>query len=239
MLRPLSIPGLIITGTDTGVGKTLVAGAIADHFRRSGRPVAVCKPVATGCIHRRGALVSEDAEFLAHCADTRHPLDLICPQRFEEPLAPAVAAERANQPLDWAAIDSAIATLSQDAEAIIVEGVGGILTPMDHRHTFLDVPAWLQVPALIVARAGLGTINHTLLTIMALRAKNVPIVGVVINRYPPETPGVAEETNPSAIERWGGVRVLCVVPEFSGPMGSHIPGDVADAIGQMFKGYDL
>src|SRR5687768_8214223 len=100
MLRPSPLPGLFITGTDTGVGKTVVAGAIADWFRRRGDRVAVLKPVGTGCVRRREGLVSEDAEFLAHCADSRHPLDLICPQRYAEPLAPAIAAERAAQPLD-------------------------------------------------------------------------------------------------------------------------------------------
>src|SRR5579864_984896 len=100
MLQPIRIPGLFVTGTDTGVGKTVVAGAIAQWFARRGAAVAVCKPMATGCVRRREGLVSEDAEFLASAADSRHPLDLICPQRYAEPLAPAVAAERAGQPVD-------------------------------------------------------------------------------------------------------------------------------------------
>src|SRR5687768_15526276 len=87
MLRPVPIPGLFVTGTDTGVGKTVVAGAIAHWLRNQGRRVAVLKPVGTGCVRRREGLVSEDAEFLAVCADARHPLDLICPQRYAEPLA--------------------------------------------------------------------------------------------------------------------------------------------------------
>src|SRR3982750_437405 len=99
MLHPVPIPGLFITGTDTGVGKTVIAGAIANWFSRRGFRGSVCKPGATGCVHRREGLVSEDAEFLAHCADARHPLDLICPQRYVEPLAPAIAAERARKPL--------------------------------------------------------------------------------------------------------------------------------------------
>jgi dethiobiotin synthetase len=231
MLERVSVPGLLVTGTDTGVGKTLVAGAIADWFRRRGRRVAVCKPCATGCVHRREGWVSEDAEFLAHCADTPHPLEMVCPQRYAEPLAPAVAAERAKTPLDWSAIDRAIQTMSRDADVMIVEGIGGIMTPMDARHTFLDVAAWLGLPAIIVARAGLGTINHTLLTCSALRQREISIAGVVINRYPPETPAAAEETNPRAIERWGKVPVPCLVPEFTGPLGTQIPADVAAAIG--------
>src|SRR3954453_4363787 len=94
MLRPIPIPGLFITGTDTDVGKTVIAGAIANYFlRQQGADRArgaVSKPVAPGCVHRREGLVSEDAEFLASCSDAHFPLDLICPQRYKEPLARAV-----------------------------------------------------------------------------------------------------------------------------------------------------
>src|SRR5256885_16525429 len=139
ILRPSPLPGLFITGPDTGVGKTVVAGAIADWFRRRGARVAVLKPVATGCVRRREGLVSEDAEFLAHCADARHPLDLICPQRYAEPLAPGVAAERAGQPLDWQAIDGALKEISDASDVMIVEGVGGIMAPLDPKNTVLDL----------------------------------------------------------------------------------------------------
>jgi dethiobiotin synthetase len=218
MLKPspisaLSIPGLFITGTDTGVGKTLVTGAIAALLVRQGRRVAVCKPIATGCVHRREGLVSEDAEWLAHCSQTRHPLDLVCPQRYAEPLAPAVAAGRAGAPLDHAAIDRAIRIMSEGADLMLIEGIGGIMVPIDASHTVVDLVRWLRVPAIIVARAALGTINHTLLTIAALRQAGIQVAGVVVNRYPTDTPPLAEETNPRAIERWGKTKVLCLVPD--------------------------
>src|SRR5688572_9754119 len=108
MLRPVRIPGLFVTATDTEVGKTVIAGAIANWFLRQGANVGVLKPVATGCVVRREGLVSEDAEFLASCADARFPLDLVCPQRYREPLAPAVAADRAQQPLDWETVQRSI-----------------------------------------------------------------------------------------------------------------------------------
>jgi dethiobiotin synthetase len=213
MLDPLPLPGLFITGTDTGVGKTWIAGAIADWFRRRGSRVAVLKPVATGCERRREGLVSEDAEFLAHCADARFPLDLICPQRYAEPLAPAVAAERAKEPVDWEAVQRSIRLMSGSSDVMIVEGVGGVMVPLDAKHTVLDVARWLRVPAVVVARPSLGTINHTLLTVNALRGAGVAVAGVVINRYPTDVVGVAEETNPRAIEKWGKVPVLCVAPD--------------------------
>ena len=213
MLPPVPLPGLLVTGTDTGVGKTLVAAAVADWFRRRGSRVAVLKPVATGCAHRREGLVSEDAEFLAHHADARHPLHVICPVRYAEPLAPAVAAERAGEPVDWEAVGRSVREMTADSDVMVVEGVGGLMVPMDPSTTFRDVAKWLKLPAVVVARPGLGTINHTLLTVEALRHAGVKVAGVVVNRYPAENASVAEETNPRAIEKWGKVSVLCVVPE--------------------------
>jgi dethiobiotin synthetase len=216
MLSPCPIPGLFVTGTDTGVGKTVVAGAIARWFYQQSRRVAVCKPAATGCVRRREGLVSEDAEYLAACAESRHPLDLICPQRFAEPLAPAVAAERAKQTLDWASIGRSIRLMAQESDVMIVEGVGGILVPMDKKHTVLDMAIALKLPAVVVGRAGLGTINHTLLTVRVLRDAGVSVAGVVINRYPGDQTGIAEESNPRAIEQWGKVPILTIVPNHPG-----------------------
>src|SRR5688572_20209790 len=182
MLQPVTLPGLFITGTDTGDGKTLVAGAIADWFRRRHKRVGVLKPIATGCVHRREGLVSEDAEFLAHCAEARFPLDVICPVRYAEPLAPSVAAERAKRPVDWDAIRRSLRIIEAGSDVMIVEGVGGVMVPLDASHTVIDLARWLRLPAVVVARPNLGTINHTLLTVKALRDAGVVVAGVVINR---------------------------------------------------------
>jgi dethiobiotin synthetase len=230
-LRPVTIPGLFVTGTDTGVGKTIVAGAIAAWFRQQGNRVAVLKPLATGCERRREGLVSEDAEFLAHCADSPHPLDVVCPQCFVEPLAPSVAAERAGAPVGWAAVQRSLDAMAGNSDVIVVEGVGGAMVPLDDRHTVLDLARWLRLPAVVVARAGLGTINHTLLTVEALR-RVTRVAGVVINRYPVENAGVAEETNPRVIAKWGRTPVLCVVPDeplFGSPPS--LPPGVVAAVG--------
>src|SRR5688500_3456661 len=213
MLKAALVAGLFVTGTDTGVGKTLVAGAIADWFRRRHRRVGVLKPIATGCEHRREGLVSEDAEFLAHCADARFPLDVICPVRYAEPLAPSVAAERAGQPVDWEAVARSLRLLEGGSDALIVEGVGGVMVPLDAKHTVLDLARWLRLPTVVVARPSLGTINHTLLTLNALRSAGIEVAGVVINRYPAEAASIAEETNPRVIEKWGKVPVLCIMPD--------------------------
>jgi dethiobiotin synthetase len=226
VLQALTIPALFITGTDTGVGKTVITGAIATLLRSAGLRVGVLKPVATGCVRRREGLVSEDAEFLAHHADSPHPLDIICPQRFEEPLAPAIAARRVNQPLDWPSIQRSLDVIAATSDVMLIEGVGGLMVPLDDRHTVLDLAQWLALPAVIVARPNLGTINHTLLTAAALRHANLPIAGVVINRYPSDTPATVEETNPPAIEKWGKLRILAIVPETRSPISLNIPADV-------------
>jgi dethiobiotin synthetase len=230
MLWAPSIPGLLVTGTDTGIGKTVVAGAIAAWFGKQGARVGVFKPIASACVRRREGLVSEDAELLAHCADSPYPLDMIAPIRFLEPLAPGVAAHRVKEPIDWAIAERALRTIVHSSDVLVVEGIGGIMVPMDAKHTMLDVAAWLKLPALVVARPGLGTINHTILTVEALRRAGVGVAGVVINRYPAENPTVAEETNPRAIEKWGNVPVLCIVPEVKEPIGRTIPADIAAAI---------
>jgi len=232
MLRPLPIPGLFVTGTDTHIGKTVVAAAIARWFYRQGNIVAVLKPAASGCEHRREGLVSDDAELLAAASETRHPLDLICPNRFAEPLAPAVAARRANVPMDWPAVQRSIDIMAVGADVMIVEGAGGLLVPMDERTLVRDVIVALRIPAVVVARASLGTINHTLLTIESLRSAGVEVAGVVINRYPPDVAGIAEETSPGEISRIGKVPVLCLVPDepFTPP---HLPAGVMSAIGQV------
>jgi dethiobiotin synthetase len=229
MLKPIRIPGLFITATDTEVGKTVVAGAIANWFKRRGSRVGVCKPVATGCKHVREGLVSEDAEFLAHCADAAVPLDVICPQRFVEPLAPAVAAERAGRALDWEAIDRSLNEIASQSDVMIVEGVGGVMVPMDGKIFVRDVIQWLGLPAVVVVRAGLGTINHTLLTLEALRTAKIPIAGIVINRYPADNASLAEETNLRAIEKYTRTPILTVVPDeaFEPPI---LPGGIVNAM---------
>jgi dethiobiotin synthetase len=206
------LPGLFVTGTDTGVGKTVICGAIANWFSRRGYAVGALKPLATGCVRRREGL------------------DLICPVRLVEPLAPAVAAERAGEPIDWEAVGRSIALMSREAEVMVVEGVGGVMVPLDAQHTVLDLAEVLGWPAVVVARAALGTINHTLLTVHALRSRGIPVAGVVINQYPPDRTSVAEETSPRAIERWGRVPVLCIVPQETGVLRPQLTPDIHAAV---------
>ena len=205
--------GVFVTGTDTEVGKTVIAGAIALLLRRAGRRVGVFKPVATGCRHDpRGDLVSADAEFLAHCADSPADLPTINPVRYADALAPSVAARRAKRPVDFEAIDRAYRRIRQDRDVVVVEGIGGLMVPLDERTFVTDLAKRLRLPLVVVARAGLGTINHTLLTLDAARRAGLDIAGVFLNHYRPSEATLAEETNPDEIARCGNVDLPTVVP---------------------------
>ncbi len=220
--------GLFVTGTDTGVGKTLVAGAIARHLQRLGRRVAVFKPAASDCRRDRGQLVSADAEFLAACADSPHALSEIAPLRYASALAPNVAAQREGRPVDLEAVFDAYRRIIADADVVIVEGVGGLLCPISDEFWVAHLARLTALPLVVVARAGLGTINHTLLTLHAARSAGLYVAGVVINRYPPELladvrQGIAAVagddmsmlTNPHQIAARGRTGILAILPDDS------------------------
>ncbi|MDX1681691.1 MAG: dethiobiotin synthase [Phycisphaeraceae bacterium] len=215
MARP-ACPGLLITGTDTEVGKTVITCAMAAALRKEGVDVAVSKPMASGCRREREGLVNPDAEALAHFSDCREPLEVINPVRFEAPLAPAVAADRLSTSIDYEAIGESFERLGTH-EALLVEGVGGLevpLDPVDMSMTVLALAAWLGYPAVVVSRPGLGTLNHTTLTVRALERAGVEVVGVVINGHDPD----AAHDDPSRVDnrewikRMTGCEVLAMVP---------------------------
>ena len=236
-------PGLFVTGTDTEVGKTVVSCAIAYALRqqRSSAKIAVCKPMATGCEKRREGLVNEDAEALAHFADCRLPLDVINPVRFREPLAPAVAARQLNVPTPWGLLADAAKQIDGYGDALVVEGAGGVMVPLDSeapKATWLDTGCF-GLPAVVVSRAGLGTLNHTALTVKVLKDAGVRVAGVVVNGYEgdeavamsqdPSLPG-----NPRWIEQMTGTKVLALVPRMEGqvsPRKGTIASEVLEAVG--------
>ncbi|MDD4890434.1 MAG: dethiobiotin synthase [Phycisphaerae bacterium] len=224
-------PGLFVTGTDTGVGKTVVAGGIAVVQRQAGRRVGVFKPIATGC--RRDSkfglvsyiastlanpdrgndgagLVSSDAEFLAWCAEASVPLSKINPVRYAEPLSPLMAARRSDQPVDFEAIAENYAVIAASSDAVIVEGIGGLLVPIAEKLTVLDLAEAIGLPLVIVARPALGTLNHTLLTVQAARSRNLEIAAIAISRYDPHSADLSEESNPAVLAELTRLPVVCV-----------------------------
>lgn len=204
--------GLFITGTDTGVGKTLIAGALAHLLRRQGLKVGVFKPVASGCVSDRGGLVSADAAFLAACADTDYPLSVINPVAFRTPAAPITCIRLEGRPMDYEQIAASYTWLCENCDAVLVEGIGGAMVPLTETETVLDLAVEFDLPALIVARPTLGTINHSLLTIQAVRQAGLPLAGVIINGYNALEADIAEETAPEVIARIGQTTILALVP---------------------------
>jgi dethiobiotin synthetase len=186
---------LLVTGTDTGVGKTVIAAALILALRERGVRAVGFKPVETGMTAGEPA----DSEILAEASGIDEPLarPLL---RLGEPLAPAVAAERAGTTLDPAQVRERFEALREAGYSVVLEGAGGLLTPLAWGFTVLDLAAALAVPTVIVARAGLGTLNHTLLTAGALHERNVPVRAIVLNSRG-DPPDLAEETNPAALER--------------------------------------
>jgi dethiobiotin synthetase len=199
---------LFITGTDTGVGKTVATAAIGWALAASGRRVAVLKPAQTGV----AADEPGDAEFVLAALGSAQPQATACLYRLRAPAAPLVAARAEGVTLDLDRIRDAFAALRASHDAVLVEGAGGLLVPLLEGLSMADLAATLGLPVVIVARPGLGTINHTLLTVEAARARGLTVLGVVLSGWP-ISPDLATRTNPALICALGQVPLLGVLPE--------------------------
>lgn len=188
-----------VTGTDTGIGKTVVTAALAALARESGLRTAAMKPLETGV--ERGD-PGTDAVLLRRAAGRRHSLEDVCPVVLPEPLAPSVAARRAGRTVALADLDTAFHTLSTESRVVLVEGAGGLLVPLDGEGADFETlfRRW-SLEVVVVAGNRLGVLNHTLLTVRAARAANLRIRGVVLNALAPAPRSVAEETNRETLAR--------------------------------------
>jgi dethiobiotin synthetase len=178
--------GLFVTGTDTGVGKTVVAVAILRALAAAGIPAIGMKPVAAGVAP--GEAVNADVAALVAASTVGAPLSDVNPYAFAPPIAPHIAAEAAGIVIDVERIAEAYARLARSAAAVVVEGAGGVLVPLSERADMLDVPARLRLPVLLVVAIRLGCLNHALLSAQALRARGVRCAGWVANRLEPSLP---------------------------------------------------
>jgi dethiobiotin synthetase len=211
---PVKIPGLMIVGTDTNVGKTYVSCAIARQLIKEGTQTGVYKPACSGSLieDETGAPYWEDVELLAQAIDRKYPIEQICPQRFHAPLAPPVAAQKEGTKVDEALLRQGVLWWQDQAEFLIVEGVGGILCPLSENLLVIDFAAALNFPILIVSRAGLGTINHSLMTIEVLQKRGLHIAGLILNDVDPELSDESRTSNATQIQKWTTVPVLSFVP---------------------------
>ncbi|PSQ14086.1 dethiobiotin synthase [Halobacteriales archaeon QS_8_69_73] len=220
---------LAVVGTDTGIGKTVVTAALVARLRGRGVDARAVKPAQTGFPE------DDDAGYVQDVCSTEAAASRL--RTFGEPLAPAVAARRADDPLAYGPLLEESRTALDAAEVGVLEGAGGLRVPLSNepRREIVDLVADLSLPALVVARSGLGALNHTALTVEALRRRDVDVLGVALNRYGGDS--VAERTNPDELERMCGCPVGTLPETALGDRRAH--GALVDELPHKRMGEEL
>ena len=202
------MPGIFVTGTDTGCGKTYVTALAGRIFNcRQGADVGVMKPISTG------PAKENDAVWLKRKLKLNDPLELINPIRLKHPLAPYPAAKMENRKLNINDILRAYKKLEQRHDLVLVEGIGGVAVPITAKYFVIDLIRELKLPVILVARAGLGTINHTLLTVNALWQEKIELLGIIINGFRGKE--LSEKSNAAMIRKLSCVPILAELPWIS------------------------
>jgi dethiobiotin synthetase len=197
------VRGLFITGTGTDVGKTFVAAAIARSLAAAGRRVGVYKPAASGCHPVDSQLMSDDAVALWQAAGKPGELEQVCPQRFAAPLAPHLAAAAEGRAIDAELLRRGLDVWTESSEIVIVEGAGGLLSPITEDEYVADLAAEFGFPLIVVTANVLGTIHQTLATLVvaATFRDGLDVAGIVLNRPTAEAPDESCRTNPDELRR--------------------------------------
>ena len=195
---------IFVAGTDTGCGKTMVAGALAAAMKIKGHRVAVMKPVSCGGL--------EDARFLMQCAGIKETMGFVNPIALKMPLSPNVAARLEKKTIDLASIDRSVAYFKTKYDHLVVEGCGGLLVPIDDDFFVIDLIPRLKCETVLVSRSGLGAINHSLLSLEALKVRNIRVRGVIFNRMNSGSLSVPEKTNPETVQSLSRTPSLGVFP---------------------------
>jgi len=220
-MRPSAsrMPSLFVTGTDTEIGKSLAASALVHAYVELGLRTAAMKPIAAGAVHRDGRLVNDDVEQLAAASNLTLPLALTTPYLFEEPAAPHIVAAAAGVQLDIAHIVECYRQVASQADAVVIEGVGGFRVPLDDNHDTADLAVALNLPVVLVVGMRLGCINHALLSAAAIAASGLPLAGWIANCVDPRmTHGTANiDTLQRRFARDHAMPLLGVVPYLSSP----------------------
>lgn len=190
--------GIFILGTDTGVGKTVIAGAIARLLSTQGIDVGVMKPIETGCRKSKGRLIPADGAYLKAASGSTDPIESITPCSYTKPLAPYAASVLEKRKVRLEAIVKAYDRLRRRHSFLIIEGVGGLMVPLTDRLDLLDLIVLFDLPVLLIARSGLGTLNHTLLTLRYGSEHHIRFIGVILNQTSPKM-GLADRSNPEIL----------------------------------------
>lgn len=216
-----------MTGTDTGAGKSIVAAAACAALAARGERVAAFKPAVTGLAEPPGEWPPDHVLLAAAASVGQGPED-VAPYRFGPAVSPHYAAELAGEPIDPAGLVAHARSLAARADALVVEGVGGLAVPLTTGYLVRDLAVDLGLPLVVAARPGLGTINHTVLTVEAVRAAGLRVATVVMTPWPePEEEGLAH-SNRLTVERIAGVKVVALprgTPTDLASMGVRLPVD--------------
>lgn len=214
---------LCVLGTDTGVGKTVVGTGLIHGLRKAGLKVSAFKPVETGLVNGQPPDGVADWQRLA-AASGQEPSTCLG-QSFALPAAPLAAAREAGQTVALHRLSEQLQSLRRHQDLVVVEGAGGLLVPFAHDLLWADVIGLWSMECLVVGRLGLGTLNHTLLTLADLARRKIPVMGVVLNTL--DSPGPESSQTPEIIGEFGGVPICGVIP-----LGAVSPADVAEVLGE-------
>jgi dethiobiotin synthetase len=240
---------MFITGTDTGVGKTVVTAGLALAFKGKGYDVGVMKPIATGCrprklpmtppmarLARMGGnkqtpmLISDDVKYLIKATGIKDPIDLVNPICLKLPLAPSLAAKLSGTNINLPKVFSAYKALKARHEIMLVEGIGGLMVPIKGKYLVTDLVKAMKLPLVIVTRPSLGTINHTLLTIKYARDYGLKVLGFIINYHDNFKKGLAEKYAGKTISELSGILCLGEIGYLKKSNGIKPCGQIADKL---------
>jgi len=206
------LKGFFITGTDTGIGKTLISGAVIKAINYLGVKVCAMKPVESGCGREGEILIPYDGIFLKQIAHMQESISLVTPCCLESPLAPLIASELDRIDIRLTEITKAFTKLSKLYEAIVIEGIGGLMVPIKKDYYVVELAKEFGLPLIVVAKPGLGTINHIMLTVNYAIKEGLEVAGVIINYSRPPENNLAEETNPKLLTQICPVPVIGIFP---------------------------
>lgn len=202
--------GWFVAGTDTGVGKTLVAQALIQRGVAAGKRVAAMKPVSAGCVQTPEGWLNDDVAQLRAASNVSLPLALMNPYAFEPPIAPHLAAQQAGIEIDLARIESAYREIASLSDEVVVEGVGGLLVPLNANETAADIVLRLNLPVILVVGMRLGCLNHALLTVEAMARRGIKLEAWVANQIDPTMREF--ERNLESLKERISAPLLCVLP---------------------------
>ena len=204
--------GYFITGTDTGIGKTVVTACLATLFKSQGEDVGVMKPIETGVDPECSSSANSDAQFLMEVSGVRDTLEEVCPYRFKPSASPYQAASIEGREIDPAKILQRFKTLQARHSLMLVEGIGGLMVPITRRYHVADLALQMNLPLIIVSRVQVGTLNHTLLTLNAARHYGLTVKGVILNLSDKNALDAIEKEQGSLIEEFSDVPILGTCP---------------------------